>query len=390
MSVRVRGDAATFARTILIGVLANSVLASARLAIPLVALGLGASQFVVGILVALIMAGPVLTTIPFGRWMDRVGALRPMKLAIALAALSGLVSAVAPNLVSLAVTALLAGVGSMFSHVATTKAAASAGDSDTRVRMLGYLAVSYSLVLFLAPLSVGFGYDHGGPRFAFLVISALPLFGFVVLATGGHLFLPAEARPAGSVALAGQARTSLLANARLRLWATIYAAFQAALALYPVVAALHGTRLGMSASAVSGLIAAQAVGIMASRIAVTVLPVPRDRAALVGMALLVSACSYGAVPLFVSWLPLAGAAFCLGCATGLGQPISMSKVYESAPQDRLNEAISLASLSSNVLQFVTPFVSGALADLYGVGTMTSLIALALLAAAILGATRARG
>ena len=145
----------------------------------------------------------------------------------------------------------------------------------------------------------------------------------------------------------------------------------------------------MSASAISGLLAVQALGAVASRIAISLFSVPSGRAVMVGVALLVSAVAYGVVPILSSWTMLAIVGVCLGAATGLGQPVSMSMVYETAPPTRLSEAISLASIGANFLQLVTPFISGALAEIYGVATMTTIVALCLLAAAVLGSTLAR-
>jgi MFS family permease len=377
------------ARTILIGVFSNSVLSASRLAIPLVALGLGASEFTVGALAALVMVVPVLTTAPFGRWMDRVGTLTPMRAAVALSILSGIVAAIAPSVATLCATAVMVGAGAMFSHVVTTKAVGSVGDADIRVRTLGLLAVAYSSMQFAAPLLVGFAFDHGGARAAFAATSVLPLLAHALLLTGGHLYAPAPSSPP-TAAVVSQDRANLLADARLRTWGTIYAVFQAALTLFPVVVTLHGARLGMNAAAISGLLAAQAIGAIASRVGVSLFSIRSERAALVGFALLVSAFAYGVVPFLSSWIMLAIVGTCLGAATGLGQPVSMSMVYGTAPPQRLSEAISLASTAANVLQLVTPFISGALAELYGVATMTTIVAVSLTAAAVLGATRARG
>lgn len=377
-------------RTILVGVCSNSVLSASRLALPLVALGLGASEFVVGVLAALVMVVPVLTTVSFGRWMDRVGALTPMKFAMTLAVLSGLVPVVSPGLPALALTALLTGAAAAYTHVATIKAVGSAGTSDTRVRTLGMLGVAYSATMFVAPLLVGLAYDHAGARAAFLMMALLPMAAFAVLSTGPHLY-STDATTSGAVvgeAAAGP-RPTLLRDGRLRTWGLIYAVFQGALSLFPIVVALHGTQLGMSAAAISGFLAAQAIGMLASRAAVSLFRIPFSRAILVGLALLVAAGAYAAVPFLSAWTALAVVSVLLGAATGLGQPVSMSMVYETAPPDRINEAIALAAIAANLIQLVTPFVSGSLARLYGIGVMTTTIAAILLVAALVGSFRAR-
>lgn len=168
----------------------------------------------------------------------------------------------------------------------------------------------------------------------------------------------------------------------------IYAVFQAALAFYPIVLAMHGTKLGMSGSVISGIFAAQAIGMIASLGTISLLRATVCRRLLVSSALLVSACAYAITPMLDDWFVLAAVSACLGAATGLGQPVSMSMVDETAPPRRVNEAISFASIFANALQLVAPFVSGAFASLYGIATMTSILAVALLAAAVVGARHA--
>lgn len=381
-----RIDGRHLATTIFIAVTSNSVLSASRFAVPVVALGFGASDFTVGVLSALLMIVPLVTTVPYGRWMDRVGALNPMRIATMIAVLSGVVSVIWSGLVALAFTAALAGAGAMLCHVASIKAVGGAGDRDTRVRTLGLLAVAYSVMQFVSPLLIGFAYDHSGPRAAFVVLGAMPLLGMVVLLTGRHLYVPVAAPP--PVAASSGERLSLLSDGDLRGWALIYAVFQAALALFPIVLALHGAKLGMSGSVISGLFAAQGIGAIASRATISMIQAAVSRRLLVSTALIVSACAYVIAPMLTDWLALAVVSVFLGAATGLGQPVSMSMVYETAPPRRVNEAISFASISANALQLVAPFVSGALASLYGISAMTGMIALSLVAAAIVGARHA--
>ncbi|WP_293865544.1 MFS transporter [uncultured Alsobacter sp.] len=381
-----RIDGRRLATTIFVAVTSNSVLSASRFAVPVVALGFGASDFTVGVLSALLMIVPLVTTVPYGRWMDRVGALKPMKIATALAILAGLVSVVQPGLVSLALTSALAGAGAMLCHVASIKAVGGAGDRNTRVRTLGLLAMAYSVMQFVSPLVIGYAYDHSGPRAAFLALSTTPLLGMVVLLVGRHFYVPTVSHASEPVAPGG--RLGLLADARLRGWALIYAVFQAGLGLYPIVLAMHGSKLGMSGAVISGLFAAQAVGQIASRGTISLIQSAVSRRLLVSTALVVSAAAYAITPLLQDWSLLAAVSVCVGAATGLGQPVSMAMVYETAPPRRVNEAISMASISANALQLVAPFVSGALASLYGIATMTSILALSLIAAAFVGARHA--
>ena len=379
-------DGRRLATTIFIAVMSNSVLSASRFAVPVAALGFGASDFTVGVLSALLMVVPLVTTVPYGRWMDRVGALTPMKISTTLAILSGVVSVIWPGLPSLALTSALAGAGALLCHVASIKAVGGAGDRTTRVRTLGMLGVAYSVIQFVSPLLVGFTYDHSGPRAAFAVLGAFPFIGLVVLQAGRHLYVPAVAAPQAQVP-AGE-RISILADGELRGWALIYAVFQAALALYPVVLALHGSKLGMSGSVISGLFAAQGIGAILSRGTISIIQAAVSRRLLVSSALIVSACAYAITPMLSDWSALAAVAVCIGAATGLGQPVSMSMVYETAPPRRVNEAISFASIAANFLQLAAPFVSGALASLYGIAVMTGIVALSLVAAAVVGARHA--
>lgn len=382
-------DGFRLATTLFIGVAANSVLTASRFAVPIVALGFGSSEFTIGLLSALLMVVPLLTAIPFGRWMDRIGALKPMKIATVLAVLSGLVGVVHLNVLSLALASLLAGAGSMLCHIATTRAVGGAATADSRMKLLGLLGVGYASMQFLAPVMIGFAYDAVGGRAAFATLSGPPILALVALLAGRHLY---EARePVPMSAPPGDTRLiQLLREPVLRTWALVYAVFQSGLSFYPVVSTLHGGELGFSASAISGLFAAQAVGVISSRAAVSLLNKAISRRGLVTGALIVSAAAFLVTPMLHAWPLLAITSLVVGAATGLGQPVSMSMVYEAAPKGRLNECISLASITANLLQLVVPFVSGALATLYGVSAMAATVAASLAYAAALAARHARG
>ncbi|MCZ8108055.1 MAG: MFS transporter [Burkholderiales bacterium] len=382
-------DGRRLATTLFIAVASNSVLTASRFALPIVALGFGASEFTVGVLSGLLMVVPLAIGIPFGRWMDRVGALTPMTVATLLSVLSGLVSMAYPGVASLALTSLLAGAGSMMCHITATQVMGGAGTGDSRMRLLGLLGVGYATMQFLAPLMIGFAYDGAGPRAAFAALAAPPVLALLALFFGRHLFVRKAAQPAG---LGGVDRRlgALLREPVLRTWALVYAVFQSALSFYPVVSTLHGGELGFSASAISALFAAQAVGVIGSRAAVSMIDKSVSRRLIVGVALTMSALAFVVTPALHAWPVLLAVSFCVGVCTGIGQPVSMSMVYEAAPSGRLNESISLASITANFLQLVVPIVSGALASIYGVTAMAAIVAASLAFAAGLAVRHARG
>ncbi len=364
--------------TILIASLDNGALAAGRLILPLVALGVGASSALVGVMSGLFTAVPMLFSVRFGRWVDRVGTLVPMLFASSLIAASSLLFVLVPNRFVLVPIAGLIGAGAVFAHVATARAVTAQSETFERARNLGFLVTSYSLFQFLCPMIASVAFDHLGSAPALLSISGLAMLSIAaVTALPVHNYRREPKQPQAEAPTGGG--LELFRMAKLRRWILVSSVFSASQTIFPLIVSLHAVEIGLSASRAGLVLGAFALGTVISRLCVgRVGKMARPPVALT-FALLAGAVIYAGFTLARDLTTLLPLAALLGLPLGIGVPISLNLIYDAAPQHRLNEAVGLCMSVTNFFQMVVPLSLGFVASGFGVAAMTWLIVLMLLA-----------
>jgi len=362
------------AAIILLVVLTHAAFAGARVGTALFALSLGASTFEVGVIGALFAALPMFFSVKAGRAIDRVGVRPPFLVGTALTAAGTALAYVWPVLPSLYVVATLVGSGLVVVHIAASNAVGALGAPPDRPRNFSFLALGFSASGFLGPLAAGFMIDGLGHARAFLILAVFPLVAFLVLLSG-RLRLP---RPAAPPAQRVERRLiDLLADRRLRHILVISALFNVAWDVFVFFAPIHGTALGLSASAIGVLLGAFAAATFLVRL---VLPALIRRArewTLAGAALGIACAVYALYPLFREVGVLMALAFVLGIGLGMSQPIVMSLLFSAAPPDRVGEAVGLRTTALNFVQTSIPLAFGALGTALGVAPIFWAMALVL-------------
>jgi MFS family permease len=351
------------AAIILLVVLTHAAFAGARVGTALFALSLGASTFEVGVIGALFAALPMFFSVNAGRAIDRVGVRPPFLVGTALTALGTVLGYAWPALPSLYLVATLAGSGLVIVHIAASNAVGAIGAPADRPRNFSLLALGFSASGFLGPLATGFMIDGLGHARAFLILAAFPLLAFLALVFG-RLRLP---RPAPPPAQRVERRVlELLADRRLRHILVISALFNVAWDVFVFFAPIHGTALGLSASAIGILLGAFAAATFLVRLVLPAL-VSRAREWTLATAALVIACAvYALYPLFGAVGVLMTLAFVLGIGLGMSQPIVMSLLFSAAPPGRAGEAIGLRTTALNFVQTTIPLAFGALGTAVGI------------------------
>lgn len=379
-----RANAAwALAITIVMAALANSALAGARLLLPIMAFGMGATALFVGLMSALFAASPMLLSVSFGRWVDRKGTLRPMLLGVALIACAGLPFLIWPMPPMLMPLAALVGSGAILVHVATLRAVTNASVAASRARNLGYLSFGYSLFQFIGPVAATYAFEHAGLRGGVLSLCALALPALLASSTSRHCF--ENARP---VAVAGTSRpqiASLVRLAPLRRWIVISSMFSTAQVIFPFVLSLYAIEKGISAPRAGLALGVFALGTAGSRICVGWVAHRFSPQTIITVSLLGSALTYALLVIgghHGSLMPLCGV---LGLCLGMGVPISLGPIYDEAPSGRANEAIGLSMTLNTLLQTVLPLAFAGLRT----EAMISCISVSLLATAILSASSFR-
>src|SRR5205809_4342447 len=103
---------------VLLNALGHLCFVGARMTTTLFALRLGASEFTVGVLVALFALLPMFLSVTAGRLIDRLGPRRPLAVALALLAMAVALPFLWPKVATLYLSSTLAGTAFMFAHIA--------------------------------------------------------------------------------------------------------------------------------------------------------------------------------------------------------------------------------------------------------------------------------
>lgn len=373
--------------TILVAGLNNAPLAGARLVLPMIALSMGISTAMVGFMASLFTLAPMFMTVAFGRWVDRAGTLVPILFSTGLILLACALYEIFPSQPALLAMAGFIGAGGMFSHVTATRAVGEAGPASARARNIGYLVVAYSLFQFLGPMLAGVSYEHGGGRAAILSLGGFACLSLLVLATPLHNF---TRRPKASRPDAPGRTRELLSVRGLPKWLLTIGIFGGVQAIYPFVISFHAVRSGLSAADAGIALGAFAIGSLMSRATVGLVTRWLRGQVVVSLALGLGALAYGALPFLHQLVPLIALSLVLGFAIGLGAPISLALIYDTAPPLRVNEAIGLGMAITNFLQTFLPLSLGLLAAGLGAGAMAWGLALTMMiCAAITGKSMAK-
>jgi MFS family permease len=230
-------------------VLTHLAFAGARVAVALLALHLGASALVVGVLAALFAALPMLFSVAAGRAIDRIGVVKPM-LAGALAVAGGCAAAFAwPTLDALYAVSVVVGSGAMLSHIASNNAIGAIGTPPDRPRNFTLISLAFSTATFVGPVLAGFAIDGLGHARAFLVVGAFALASAATIAFGRARF----PRPARAGARVERRMADLLGIRALRHVLAIGALIAMTWEIFVFAVPIYGTGLGLSPSTIGAI-----------------------------------------------------------------------------------------------------------------------------------------
>ena len=226
-------------------VFAHCAFSGSRLTISLFALDQGASALVVGVLMSLMSALPMLVGVTAGRLVDRVGIRRPILISGAMLAGAVCAAGFLPFLATLFIVSAIIGTSFMLFHICVQHSVgAMAGD---RMANFGWLALGFSISNFVAPTVTGVAIDTIGHANAFrlLTVFALVSFGLLVSrrASLSHFSQAAAPRERRSA-------RDLLKHAELRRVFLVTGLLASAWDLFVFVMPIYGRSIGLSASTI--------------------------------------------------------------------------------------------------------------------------------------------
>ena len=360
----------TLARIIAIAVLAHMAFVAARLTASLYALANHASTFTVGVIMALFSLVPMLLAVRAGRWLDAVGARRPVLIGTLLifggVLLPAAFSYATADLAPLLVAAALIGTGQTLIMLSVQKVVGDRADPNRRAAAFSWLALGASISGFTGPVMSGLLIDSFGHRATFGVLVGLMLLALAFV-WGNRALLPArEGRVSGPEPMHP---LELLKHTELRHVLIATALVSMSWDLQTFVIPVHGTRVGLSASEIGFVLGSFAVATFTIRLAMPWLSQRFTEWQVLTYTLFCATLAFGLFPFFSSLSPLIAVAFLLGLGLGAAQPNVMSLVHSRSPQGRVGEALGLRSMIIHSSQVSLPLVFGAFGSVLGAAAM---------------------
>lgn len=373
----------SIALIVLLTIVPHLAFAGARVNLSLFALKLGATPFIVGIIISLIALVPMVYSARWGRHIDRIGVYKPMLFGAALV-FAGLALGVAfPRVETLFVVSVLAGSGFMLYHICVNQAAAQAGGTQDRTRNFTLLALAFSTSGFIGPMLAGFAIDGIGHRATFL-LCALLMVATLVLIRRCRRPLSRLHKP-HTEEHERHFKDLLRIPALLRVF-IVSGLLSMCWDLYTFVMPIHGSNIGLSASTIGLILGSFGCAIFLFRLVLPWVVHRVDERTLLILAMVLTGLMLAVIPLVKSVPLLMLASFVLGIGLGGTQPMIMAMLYEKAPPGRGAEAVGMRTQLLNITQAGIPLIFGALGAWMG---MTPVF-FAMAAAVLWGAWYAKG
>lgn len=367
---------------ILINLTGHMALSGGRVSGSLYVLKAGNPEYLVGVFMALFSAIPVLTSLAIGRWVDRVGASRVMRLGISLVLVGAWLPVVYLALPTLLVMAVLIGFGFNVLSVAaqhTVGHLVENASPSERLANFGWFALGHSASSTLGPFIAGVLIDALSFRAAFAALAVFACVAAWLVFTRTRGLPRPHADPEAEVATNEDDDVrevqqkphvlDLLAIPEMRriYWVNMITA--SSWDLFIVMLPVLGVRLGYSASVIGTVFSLFAVGTFAARATMPWLSQRANEWQILRVSLAVIVCVFVALP----WAGVAPILMTLGlifgAAVGMSQPNLLSLLHAASPAGRGGEAVGLRSVLSNSVSVVVPVAFGAVVAPLGISAL---------------------
>lgn len=346
---------------IVISIAAHVALAGARVTSSLYAISQQASELSIGFLIALFALFPMVFGVSMGRWIDRIGIKRPMRLGC-LAVAAGCALCGIGELTMLFFAVPLIGTGFMAVHIGSQHAVGALSTTATRSSNFSWLSLGFSASSFAGPIIAGLLIDYTGFATSYFVCGGFALLSFVLIACG-HLDgirLHAQDKPTNY-----RARFELLHVPEMRRIYFASVLLAAAWDLFTYLVPIQGSKMGLSASMIGFVFGAFSAATFAVRLVMPWLARRYSEWQILTGALVTTTCCYMAFPFAQHALPMMAVAALLGAALGSSQPNVLALLHQTAPAGRGGEAIGIRATIGNASQVTLPLLFGAVGAAIG-------------------------
>lgn len=349
--------------TVLLIVLCNmSSFRASKVIVSLFAIELGASQFAIGVMIAMYSLFPALLALYAGKLSDRLGVRVPM-LAGSLGISAGLLLPwLSPSLPALYASAALIGASHMMYNVSTQNLVGSLGGPEDRTRNFANYALAMAFGSFMGPLAAGVSIDYFGYASSYLYAAAFPLVPALIMASARGVSTRRTVKSEEEQAVLS---ASLLANPVLR--RTLFASAMAVTGqdLFQFYMPIYGHSVGLSASAIGVVLGMFGIAAFVVRTALPGLVKRWGADAVFNTSLYVSAAAFLLFPLFSSAAALAAVALVLGLGMGCAQPVTLMLIFDRAPEGRSGEALGMRVTINQVTHIAVPILFGTIGSALG-------------------------
>ena len=298
-------------------------ISSARVALSLYALDLGASPAKVGLIVATLYVFPLLISWPIGRYGDRVGSRR----LLLVGAVCGLGAMSIPwlwrEVTATYASGTLLGVSFAIYNVLLQNVCGILSLPEERARNFSNASLIGATSALSGPLFAGVAVDHAGHAAACLWIGALSVVVAVLVLAGGKLL------PSGSKrqdAVSGGFRAAVAAPGMPRILVTS-SLVQLGQDLYQFYIPVYGHRIGLSASAIGGVLANFAAASFVVRFLMPKLVARLGDERVLAYSFYLAAAGFFLMPFFENVAALCALSFMFGLGMGCGQPITTMLIF---------------------------------------------------------------
>jgi MFS family permease len=334
---------------------------AARVLLTLYALELGAPAYAVGVIGGLLFLFPLLLSWPIGALTDRV----PSRGLLTFASVCGAVSLVLPYFVrsvpAFYVAAALNGLALAFFHVTLQNLVGTLSKPDERPRNFSNFSLTGSVTNFVGPLLAGFSIDHFWHAMTCIVIAAPSIIAVTLLLAWGRV-LPLPGKP-GAANSGGALKT--LADSEVRRMLMVSGLVQLGTDLFQFYLPIYGHSVGLSASAIGGVLATLAVASFVVRLFLARLIKRVAEEKLLAWVFCMGAVGFALVPFFTHPVALAAIAFFFGLGMGIGIPLTVMLMFSRSAEGRSGQTLGLRLTANNFVRVTGPIVFGAVGTAFG-------------------------
>lgn len=332
--------------------------------VPLMAISLGASAGLVGVIVSAAYVLPLFFAVPAGRFADRIGSRQFLVGGMLGFVVAPVAVVMVPTLAVLAAAQAVVGLGQLAIGLASQSLIAAHSDRLERERWFGWYSMTVSAGQLVGPVLAGALLDFAGFRVAFGVAASV-----AVASTAASLVVPDSSDGRGPVEVIRErfATRSLFLNRGMQMALVVSAGLLFAVSAYQAFLPVYLAELGYTGTFIGVLFSLRAFTAMLVRPFISrVATLFGARSSAFAVMLLLVAAGVGLTGLVEGRWYLIAFAVSIGIGSGITPPLSMVAVVDHVSRGLHSTALGLRLSGNRLAQLVSPLLLGAVGEALGV------------------------